>query len=221
MEIVNPITFEIIRKMHDGFTIRQIAGKTGFAYSAIYRWVKELEKNFILTSENRGNKILINANKSQVYESFAGLIKAIAIEKKDRLFWTLMKKTNLNARFSDNTAAVIWTEGAYITNDFFSKIYYVEVSVKDAKEFVNLLNKCNIAYSLDRTQKEDYRNLPFVYLIIKKDVKKFKKEDLPVISLKELVSWCKKLELEPILEQLKSIYKLKLNAKYSEYKWLK
>jgi len=39
---------------------------------------------------------------------------------------------------------------------------------------------------------------------------------LPLTTLEEVVKWCKKLKLEPILEQLNILYKIPIKQKYSE-----
>ena len=81
--------------------------------------------------------------------------------------------------------------------------------------FKKILGKRDIAYS----ENEIANNKPLVYITSSK--RKFeveRKGGLPVISLKELVRWCKELQLDNILEQLDSMYNLKLNAKYSEIK---
>ncbi len=59
MKTINPITTEIIKKAEDKDTIREIAKKTGFAYSAVYRWINQLNKLGILKLEKKGNKTLI------------------------------------------------------------------------------------------------------------------------------------------------------------------
>src|SRR3989344_1886280 len=44
MKIVNEITVEIVKNAKDGESIYSLSSKTGFAYSAVYKWVCELKK---------------------------------------------------------------------------------------------------------------------------------------------------------------------------------
>ena len=44
MTIINEITVRIIKNARNGESIRSLASKIGFAYSAVYRWIAELEK---------------------------------------------------------------------------------------------------------------------------------------------------------------------------------
>jgi len=44
MGIINEITLSIIKNAEDGESIHSLASKLGFAYSAVYRWILELEK---------------------------------------------------------------------------------------------------------------------------------------------------------------------------------
>ena len=77
------------------------------------------------------------------------------------------------------------------------------------------MEKRSIAYS----EKGVANDRPLVCITSsKREFKVERKEGLPVIPLKELVKWCKELQLDNVLEQLDSIYNLKLNVKYSEIK---
>ena len=38
MRIINEITTEIVKNSEDGESIHSLAAKTGFAYSAVYKW---------------------------------------------------------------------------------------------------------------------------------------------------------------------------------------
>ena len=60
-DIINPVTAAIIKDAKDGDTIRRVAMKTGFAYSAVYRWVTELSKHGVLEVRDEGNKKRIYA----------------------------------------------------------------------------------------------------------------------------------------------------------------
>ncbi len=44
MVIINEITSKIIKNARNGESIRNLANRIGFAYSAVYAWVLELEK---------------------------------------------------------------------------------------------------------------------------------------------------------------------------------
>src|SRR3989344_5704908 len=56
MAIVNEITIKIIRNARDGESIYSLANKIGFAYSAVYRWILELEKYEVVKIIRKGNK---------------------------------------------------------------------------------------------------------------------------------------------------------------------
>ncbi|MBS3150756.1 hypothetical protein J4443_00025 [Candidatus Woesearchaeota archaeon] len=215
MKIINQITSSIVKHAEDGETIHSLTKKTGFAYSAVYKWIMILKDYDIIHLVEKGNKNIIKINKNNIYKKFIELDDAVSIVEKDRIFWDIIKEVRLRIRFIENTAVVIWTQGGYITGDFLDKIYFLEVYHKDLILFKKILGKRDIAYS----ENEIANNKPLVYITSSK--RKFeveRKGGLPVISLKELVRWCKELQLDNILEQLDSMYNLKLNAKYSEIK---
>ena len=210
--IFNQITASIVENAVDGQTIRELARKIGFAYSAVYKWVNVLEEYGVLSIEKKGNKNLIWVNKNFVYEQFLKLIEAIHSTEKERAFWKIVKHFS-GIRFVKSTAAVIWTQGAYITGDFFDRIYYLEVREKSITSFCRLLQKYSIGYCFGEKIK---KVRPLVCLKKEKDFKIVRKNGLPVMPLTELVKWCKSLELESILEKLNEIYKLGLKIKYAE-----
>lgn len=214
MKLINPITAGIIKEAKDGDSIRKVAKKTGFAYSAVYRWVENLEALGVLDLKRHGNKTTISVNRELIYMKFMELFGALETAERDRAFWQLMKKTRLKARFTGGTAAVIWTQGGYITGDFFDKIYHVEVSERDSKGFKRELERRGICFAKEGAMPSNGR--PFVYIETAISLKMELKNGLPVMPLNELVSWCRHLRLEPILEQLDLMYNLGLKVKYSE-----
>lgn len=215
MEIINQITNAIIKNAKDGDTIRSLAERTGFAYSAIYKWIMVLKDYNVIRLVEKGNKNIIKINKNDIYKKFIGLGNAIMVVEKDRIFWDIIKKSKVKARFIQNTAIVIQSRGSYITGDFLDRVYFLEIYYKDLIPFKRILEKYNISYS----ENEIINKRPLIYVIpSKKEFKTEYKEGLPVIPLRELVKWCKKLYLDNILEQLDSIYNLKLKNKYSEIK---
>ncbi len=214
MKIINPITAGIIKEAKDGDSIRKVAKKTGFAYSAVYRWVMNLEAFGVLDLERQGNKTVISVNRELIYRKFMELSGALETAERDRVFWRLMRKTRFRARFVRGTAAVIWTQGGYITGDFFGKIYHIEVLERDSRGFKEELEKQGIVFAKEGTIPGKGR--PFVYIEIGRGLKIERKKGLPVMPLRELVSWCRHLHLEPILEQLDLMYNLGLKVKYSE-----
>ena len=60
--IINEITIRIIRNARDGESIRSLANKIGFAYSAVYGWILELEKYEVIRIIRKGNKNIIKIN---------------------------------------------------------------------------------------------------------------------------------------------------------------
>ena len=209
---MNEITVDIIKNAKDGENIRSLAAKIGFAYSAVYRWVAELEKYQVISLIKRGNNNVIKINKDLIYKKFIELDKAISVIKKDKIFWELIKNLKLKARFTNSTAATIWTKGSFITGDFYDRIYFLEADKKDAVKLKNILKEYEISYTEDEIGKER----PLVYITQKDNLKIEKKDGLPVMPLQELINWCKKLHLENILEQLNLLYNLKLKERYSE-----
>ena len=215
MEIINHITNSIVKNARDGETIRSLAVKTGFAYSAVYKWVMILKDYEVINLIKKGNKNIIRINNSEIYKKFAELDKAVKVIDKDKEFWNIIRKVKLNIRFTRSTAVVVWTQGSYITGDFIDKIYSLEVYNKEFSLLKKILENHGIAYST----KEAVNGRPFIQIILKN--KKFKiehKSNLPVIPLKELINWCRELYLDNVLEHLSSMYNLNLKSKYSEIK---
>lgn len=214
MEIINQITMEIVKKAKNGTSIHSLANNIGFAYSAVYKWVKMLEEYNVLQLIEKGNKTVIKVNNNLIYKKFLELYNAVSVIDKDKIFWDLIKNINLKVRFVKGTAIAIWTKGSYITGDFADRIYFLEVHEKDLESLKNTLDKNNISYS----EGEVIKKRPLVYIISKKDFKADRNKSLPVMPLKELVSWCKQLYLENVLEQLDLLYDLGLNIRYAEIK---
>src|SRR3989344_2866158 len=122
MEIINQITNSIIKNTKDGETIRRLAEKTGFAYSAVYKWVMILKGYEVISLIEKRNKSIIKINKNEIYRKFLELDSAVKVIDKDRMFCNVINKLKLNARFTKSTAIVVWTQGSYITGDFIDKI---------------------------------------------------------------------------------------------------
>ncbi len=214
MDEINPIVMSIIKTAKKGDTIKSLADRTVFAYSVVYKWVNRLKDLHVLDLKNDGNKKIVFMNKNDVYMKLMELSLAIEVIDKDNYFWSFMRKTIFNVRLVKGTAAVVWTNGGYVTGDFYNKIYHVEVLKKDYNSFVFFLEKNNIAFGKENSFPGDSR--PFVYIKVRKSFVMERKNKLPVMPLKELVSWSKKLHLESILEQLDLTYNLGLNERYSE-----
>jgi DNA-binding Lrp family transcriptional regulator len=212
MSIINEITMEIVKNVKDNDTINSLANEIGFAYSAVYKWILELERYGVIKLNRRGNRNTIRINKNEIYEKFQQLNNAISIVDKDNHFWELIKKLKLKVRFSKGTAATIWTEGSFITGDFYNRIYFLEVKKSDKEKLKNILDKNQIKH----TEKENIEDRPLIWIVEKNNLNIEKKDGLPVVSLSELVKWAKDLELENILEHLDKKYSLGLKIKYSE-----
>ncbi len=212
MTIINEITIRIIRNAKDGENIRSLANKIGYAYSAVYGWILELEKYEVIRIIRKGNKNIIKINKNLIYNKFRALDNVVSVIDKDNEFWEFIKNTNLSVRFVKGTAITIWTKGGFITGDFYDKIYFLEVVEKDINSLKKILNEKDIAW----TENKLIRQRPLVYIIPKEEFKLEKVYDLPVPSLKELVEYCKELYLDNVLEQLDLLYSLGLNKRYSE-----
>ncbi|MBS3080573.1 hypothetical protein J4221_03815 [Candidatus Pacearchaeota archaeon] len=210
--IINEITIKIIRNARDGESIRSLANKTGFAYSAVYNWILELEKYDVFKIMRKGNKNIIKINKNLIYNKFKELDRAVSVVYKDNEFWEVVKETKLRIRFTKGTAITIWTKGGFITGDFYDKIYYLEVVESDTNFLKKILNKKNIVW----TENKLMNKRPLIYIIPKKKFKIEKINKLPVTPLKELIDYCKKLYLDNVLEQLDLLYDLGLNKRYSE-----
>ncbi|MDP2925858.1 MAG: helix-turn-helix domain-containing protein [Nanoarchaeota archaeon] len=210
--IVNEITIKIIRNAKDGESIRSLASRIGFAYSAVYNWVLELEKYEVIKITRKGNKNIIKTNKNWIYKKFIELESAISVIDQDNEFWELVKNIKLKIRFVRGSAITIWTKGGFITGDFYDKIYFLEAANKDVDSLKKILKEKNIAYTEDKL----INKRPLVYIISKNNLKKEKINGLPVMPLKELVDYCKELYLDNVLEKLDLLYNLNLNKRYSE-----
>lgn len=212
MEIVNEITADIVKNAEDGESIYSLSAKIGFAYSAVYKWVLELERYGVISLIRKGNKNIIKINRNLIYKKFKELDEAVSVIEKDNIFWKLVKTLKLKIRFVKGTAVAIWTKGSFITGDFYEQIYFLEVSKKDADALKNVLEKQGIAY----TEGDASNKRPLVWIAQRDNFKTEKKNGLPVMPLNELVKWGRELRLENILEQLNILYNLGLNAGYSE-----
>src|SRR3989338_8159046 len=106
--IINEITIKIIRNAKDGESIRSLASRIGFAYSAVYNWVLSLEKYDVIRITKKGNKNLIKINKNLIYNKFKDLDNAVSIIDKDNEFWEFVKDIKLSIRFTKGTAIAIW-----------------------------------------------------------------------------------------------------------------
>lgn len=212
MKIINEITVEIVKNAKDGESIYSLASKIGFAYSAVYKWISELEKYGVISLIRKGNKNVIKINKNLIYKKFKELDNAVSVIEKDNTFWDLVKTLKLKIRFVKGTAVTIWTKGSFITGDFYDRIYFLEADKKDADSLKKSLKKEGIAF----TEGKANNKRPLVWIIQKKGFEIDKKDGLPVMPLKELVDWGKELNLDNILEQLDNLYNLRLNARYSE-----
>ena len=137
---------------------------------------------------------------------------AISVIKKDNSFWKSVKTLRLKIRFVNGTAATIWTKGSFVTGDFYDRIYFLEVKRKDTIALKGYLEKEEIKY----TEGKINNKRPLIWIIQKEDFEVGWLGGLPVMPLKELVEWARKLNLENILEHLDILYKLGLNIKYSE-----
>ena len=214
MEIINPITTEIVNKVKEKDTVRKIAKKTGFAYSAVYKWTNKLALFNVLKLEDKGNKIYISIEENDIYLAFKNLIERINEYKKEVRFWNFIKKTKLKIRLAKETSAVIWTKGSYILADFYNKIYYIDITKEDYSKLNKKFKKLGISFS--KNKNDEITTKPFIIVNIVKKSKITKINNLPLVPLNELIKWCKKLKLEPILEQLNIIYNIPIKEKYSE-----
>lgn len=212
MRIFNEITMEIVRNAKNRESIHSLANRIGFAYSAVYKWILELEKYNVVSLIRKGNKNTIIINKNEIYQKFKQLNKAISVVEKDNVFWNLVKKSELNLRFVKGTAATIWTRGSFITGDFYDRIYFLEVEKTDKEKLKKTLEQNGIRY----TEEKQINERPLIWIIEKEKLKIEKEQELPIMPLKELVKWAKELQLENILEHLDNIHNLGLQIKYSE-----
>lgn len=212
MSIINEITVKIVENAKDGESIRSLASKTGFAYSAVYRWISELEKYGAICLIRKGNRDIIKIYKNMIYNKFKELGDAVSVIEKDNCFWELAKTLKLKIRFVRGTAATIWTKGSFITGDFYERIYFLEVEKKDADSLKRILKKEGIAY----TEGKMNNKRPLIWIIQREGFESERKDSLPIMPLKELIRWAEKLHLENVLEQLDRLYHLRLSVKYSE-----
>jgi len=212
MKIINEITVDIVKNAKDGESIHSLAVKIDFAYSAVYRWVFELEKYGVISLIRKGNKNVIKINKTLIYKKFKELDNAVSVIEKDNTFWDLVKTLKLKIRFVKGTAATIWTKGSFITGDFYDRIYFLEVDKRDAESLKKSLKREGIAY----TEGKVSNKRPLVWIIQKEGFEIEKKDGLPVMPLIELVEWGRELHLDNILEQLNILYNLGLNVRYAE-----
>ena len=212
MEIMNKITSSIIKNAENGESIYSLASKTGFAYSAVYKWICELEKYGVISLITRGNKNVIKINDNLIYKKFNELEEAISVIEKDNSFWRLAKGLKFKVRFVKGTAVAIWTKGSFITGDFYDRVYFLEVERKDAGALRGELKKHGISH----TDGKPSNKRPLIWIIEKENFKMERKDGLPVMPLKDLISWGKELHLENVLEQLDRIYNLGLNERYAE-----
>ncbi len=212
MKVINEISVDIVKNAKNGESIYSLASKIGFAYSAVYRWISELEKYGVISLIRKGNKNVIKINKNLIYKKFKELDNAVSVIEEDNTFWDLVKTLKLKIRFVKGTAATIWTKGSFITGDFYDRIYFLEVNKKDADSLKKSLKKEAIAY----TEGKANNKRPLIWIIQKEGFEINKKHGLPVMPLEELVDWGKELHLDNILEQLDMLYNLGLNARYAE-----
>jgi len=212
MVIINEITLKIIKNAMNGESIRSLANRIGFAYSAVYGWILELEKYEVIRIIRKGNKNIIKINKNLIYNKFKELDNAVSVIDKDKEFWELIKSIKLSVRFVKGSAITMWTKGGFITGDFYDKIYFLEVFEKDADSLKKILNEKNISW----TENKLINKRPLVYIIPKNEFKIEKLNNLSIMPLRELVRYCKELYLDNVLEQLDLLYDLGLNKRYSE-----
>ncbi|MBI3623673.1 helix-turn-helix domain-containing protein [Candidatus Pacearchaeota archaeon] len=212
MGIVNEITMKMIKDAKDGESVRSLANRIGFSYSAVYNWVLNLERYEVIRIIKKGNKNVIKINKNLIYKKFIELENAVSVIEKDNDFWKLIRDVKLNIKFVKGTAIAIWTKGGFITGDFYDKIYFLEVFERDVISLKKILEEKNIAY----TEEKLIEKRPLVFIIPKKSFKIEKVDGLATMPLKKLVSYCKRLSLDNILEQLDLLYNLNLSKRYSE-----
>ncbi|PIN93103.1 hypothetical protein COU61_01045 [Candidatus Pacearchaeota archaeon CG10_big_fil_rev_8_21_14_0_10_35_13] len=212
MNIVNQITMRILTEAKDGESINSLASRIGVAYSAVYKWVAELEKYEVINLIRKGNINAIKINKNLIYKKFRELEDAVSVVGKDKTFWNLIRNTKLRVRFVKGTAATIWTKGNFVTGDFYERIYFLEVINEDLERLKRLLDKEKISYTEGRPSNKR----PLIYIIKRENFNVDKDKGFPVMPLKELVDWSEELHLENILEHLNNIHSLDLNARYSE-----
>src|SRR3989344_9283830 len=145
--IINKITMRIIRNVKDGESIHSLANRIGFAYSAVYGWILELEKYEVIRIIRKGNKNIIKVNKNLIYNKFRELDNAVSVIDKDNQFWEFIRNIKLKIRFVRGTAITIWTKGGFITGDFYDKIYFLVIAEKDVNSIQHKLKKEDILYT--------------------------------------------------------------------------
>ena len=181
--IINEITIKIIRNARDGESIRSLANKIGFAYSAVYGWISKLEKYEVIRIIRKGNKNIIKINnKNVIYNKFRELDNVVSVIDKNNEFWEFIKNTKLRIRFVKGTAITIWTKGGFITGDFYDKIYFLEAVEKDINSLKKELDEKNIAW----TENKLTNVRPLVYIVPKREFDVENINNLPVMPLKEL-----------------------------------
>lgn len=210
--VVNDITIKIVKNIKDGENINSLANRIGFAYSAVYNWILNLEKYGVIRIIRKGNKNIIRTNKNLIYKKFIELENAVSVIEKDNEFWKLIKNTRLKIRFIKGSAIIIWTKGGFITGDFYDKIYFLEVFEKDVSSLKEIFKEKDIAY----TENKLIKKRPLIYIIPQKNFKIEKIQGLPTMPLNELINYCNNLYLDNVLEQLDLLYNLNLNKRYSE-----
>jgi len=171
MKVINEITMEIVKNAKDGESIYGLASKIGFAYSAVYRWISELEKYGVVSLIRKGNKNVIKINKNLIYKKFKELDNAVSVIEKDNTFWSLVKTLKLKIRFVKGSAATIWTKGSFITGDFYDRIYFLEVIKDDVDKLKKALKREGINY----TEGKVVNKRPLVWIIEKENLEIEKK----------------------------------------------
>ena len=208
--IVTPVAAAVIRAARDGDTILAVAKRTGFAYSAVHRAIRALAEAGVIRVEPAGRRSRIRLA-GPLYRQYAAFIEAIAIEERDRSFWVVVRAAK-GVRLARGSAAAVWTHGGYITGDFAERVYEVEAAPDAARRFAGALAKAGVASSKDG----DPAARPFVRIRIVRRCPVERVSGVPVMPLPEFVRWCKRVALEPVLEQVDKMYGLSLGAKYSE-----
>ena len=141
MEIVNEITRNIVKNAQDKESIRSLASRIGFAYSAVYKWVLILEHYGVIHLIKKGNRNIITIQKNEIYTQFKKLDEAISTVEKDTQFWKFIKTIPLHIRFVQGTATAIWTKGSFITGDFYDRVYFLEVKKEDVPSLKKQLER--------------------------------------------------------------------------------
>jgi len=131
-------------------------------------------------------------------------IQGIAENEMDSVF---LEKAGKDYAFSENSAVSIWTDGYYwtgFTRGF--KPISLAVREKDLRNWKDFFMKKGVMYALEGERRTLYGQ---VYILHpRKQVKSVTKNNLRVIPLEEVVSFCLERELtyEPPLEYLDERY---------------